>query len=288
VWTSVRRASRGGLKFIKVRCISAKDLDDWLAGRLPDCRAQIPNGQHRFNRTGSIYWFAIHAESRGISWMTNMRLHGQGLLEEERDPIWFNAVALLISVAAGVTAFLPIALYTSPWDAVRLRVPGDQGNWWHLLVGAPYFLAFPMIWLRLRALFSRVLSTPAGRRLIWAVVALSICGTVSVTLPFLLRLGNLAHMSECRRLAILGPTFGILIASGALLFLSRRSILPTRAALAGLNTAYLANAALCLVVYGPMPGTAPSRYGWTVTMVIVWPMLLELVWIFIPRQKALK
>jgi len=101
-----------------------------------------------------------------------MRLHGQALWEEERPPIWFNAVALLISVAAGVTAFLPIALYTSPWDAVRLKVPGDQGNWWHVLIGAPYFLAFPMIWLRLHALFSRGLSTPAGRRLIWTVVAL--------------------------------------------------------------------------------------------------------------------
>jgi hypothetical protein len=210
---------------------------------------------------------------------------GQALSEEERGPIWFNVVALLDSVAAGVTSFLPIALYTSPWDAVRLRVPGDQGNWWHLLVGVPYFLAFPMIWLCLRALFSRRLSTPTGRRLIWTAVAVSICGTISVTVPFLLRLGNLAHMNEWRRLSILGPTLGIVIVSGTLLFLTRRSILPTRAALAGLNTAYLANAALCLVVYGPMPGTVASRYGWTVTMVIVWPMLLELVWIFIPRRK---
>ena len=106
-------------------------------------------------------------------------------------------------------------------------------------------------------------------------------------MPFLFRLGNLAHMNEWRRLAILSPTFGILIATGALLFLSRRSITPTRAAFAGLNAAYLANAALCLVVYGPMPGTVSSKYGWIVTMVLVWPMLLELVWIFIPRQKAL-
>jgi hypothetical protein len=213
-----------------------------------------------------------------------MQLHGQALLEEERDPNWFNVVALLISVVAGVTAFLPIALYTSPWDAVRLRVPGDQGNWWHLLVGAPYFLAFPMIWLRLRALFSRRLSTRAGRRVIWIVVALSICGTIAVTLPFLLRLGNLAHMNEWRRLAILGPTYGIVVASGTLLFLRRRSIHPILAAHVGLITAYLANAALCLVVYGPMPGTLASRYGWIVTMVVVWPMLLELVWVFIQRQ----
>jgi hypothetical protein len=217
-----------------------------------------------------------------------MGLHDQALTEEERAPTWFNAFALLISVTAGVTAFLPIALYTSPWDAVRLRVPGDQGNWWHLLVGMPYFLAFPMIWLCLRALFSRRLSTPTGRRLLWTAVALSVCGTISVTVPFLLRLGNLAHMSESRRLSILGPTLGIIIVSGALLFLTRRSIPPTRAALVGLNTAYLSNAALCLVVYGPMRGTVPSSCGWTVTMVIVWPMLLELVWIFSARQKALK
>jgi len=209
--------------------------------------------------------------------------------EEERAPVWFNSVALLISVTAAVIAFLPIALDTSPWDAVRLKVPGNQGNWWHVLIGAPFFLAFPMIWLRLRSLFSRRLSTPAGRRAIWTVVALSICGTISVTLPFLLRLGNLARMNEWRRLSVLCPTLGIVITSGALLFLKRRDILPTRACLVGLNTAYLANAALCLVVYGPMPGAARSRSGWIVTMVIVWPMLLELVWTLIrsPRRPAI-
>ncbi|HKN34402.1 MAG TPA: hypothetical protein VJX16_14285 [Terriglobales bacterium] len=201
--------------------------------------------------------------------------------EEQRESIWFNAVALVISVAAAVTAFLPIALNTSPWDAVRLKVPGNQGNWWHALIGAPYFLGFPMAWVCLRSLFPRRLSTPFGRRLIWIVVALSIFGTLLVTMPFLLRLGNLARMNEWRRLSILGPTFGILVASGALLFLTRRDILPTRASLAGLNTAYLANAALCLVLYAPMAGTARSRCGWIVTMVIVWPMLLELVWIFV-------
>ena len=209
--------------------------------------------------------------------------------EEERAPVWFNSVALLISVTAAVIAFLPIALDTSPWDAVRLKVPGNQGNWWHVLIGAPFFLAFPMIWLRLRSLFSRRLSTPAGRRAIWTVVALSICGTILVTLPFLLRLGNLARMNEWRRLSVLCPTLGIVITSGALLFLRRRDILPTRACLVGLNTAYLANAALCLVVYGPMPGAARSRSGWIVTMVIVWPMLLELVWTLIrsPRRPAI-
>lgn len=203
------------------------------------------------------------------------------LVEEEPAPIWFNAIALLIWLMAAVVAFLPIALYTSPWDAVRFKVPGNQGNWWHFLIGAPYFLAFPMIWLRLRSLISRRLSTPAGRRVLWIAVALSICGTIAVAVPILLRLGNLAGMKESRWLSILCPTLGIIVASGTLLFFRRREILPTRACMVGLNTAYLANAAFCVVVYGPMAGTVRSKLGWMVTVVIVWPMLLELLWISI-------
>src|SRR5437588_7530034 len=147
--------------------------------------------------------------------------------EEERAPVWFNSVDLLIMVTASVTSFLPIALDTSPWDAVRLRVPGNQGNWWHFLIGAPFFLAFPMIWLRLRSLLSRRLSTPTGRRLIWAVVALSIGGTILVTLPFLLRLGHLARINECRRLSVLYPAFDIVVTRAARLVLGRRDVLPS-------------------------------------------------------------
>jgi hypothetical protein len=207
-------------------------------------------------------------------------------LNEADYPLWLNTLALVTWILAAAVVFLPLALYTSPWDAVRFKVPGNQGNWWHFLIGAQFFLAFPMIWLRLRSLFSRRLSTPAGRHLIWIVVALSICGTILVELPFLLRLGNFARMNEWRRLSIICPTFGIIIASGALLFARRRDILPTRACLVGLNGAYLANAALCLIVYGPMPGTARSKFGWIVMMVIVWPMLLELLWLFLKTLKA--
>jgi len=80
--------------------------------------------------------------------------------------VWFDAIALLIWLLAGVVVFLPFAFDTSAWDAVTLRVQGNQGNWWHFLAGAPFFLAFPMIWLRLRSLFSSQLSTAIGRRLI--------------------------------------------------------------------------------------------------------------------------
>jgi hypothetical protein len=201
--------------------------------------------------------------------------------QAKQPPLWFNATALLVSLAAAATAFLPIALYTSPWDAVRFRVPGNEGNWWHLLVGAPFFLAFPMVWLHLRSLFSTQPSTRVGRRVIWTAVVSSICGTISVAVPFLLRLGNLAHMKQGRWLSILCPTLGIIIVSGAMLLVRRRQIAPTSACLVGLYTAYLANAAFCLAIYAPMPGTAGSRSGSIVTLVIVWPMLLELVWIFV-------
>ena len=196
-------------------------------------------------------------------------------IEESRAPAWFNVAALLVSLTAAVGAFLPFAVNTSAWDAVTLRVPGDQGNWWHLLVGAPFFLAFPMIWLRFRALVSKHLSTPIGRVLIWSAVAVSICGTVLVETPVLLRLGNLSHMPTGRWLSMTCPAFGVMIACAAFLILRRNRISPTRACFAGLYAAYLANAAICLVLYAPMRDS-----GWFVIMAVASFMTLELVWIF--------
>jgi hypothetical protein len=200
------------------------------------------------------------------------------LQQDESGPTWVNAVALPIWLAAGVLAFLPFAFDTSALDAVTLRVPGNQGNWWHFLAGAPFFLAFPMIWLRLRALFSTRPSTAKGRRFIWCVVGLSVIGTMLVEAPFLL---HLAGTSEWQRLAVLSLGFGIMVASAITLFLRRRSISPTRACIAGLETAYLANAALCLVVYAGAAGNLSSRSGWFVAIVIVWPIVLELAWLLI-------
>ena len=204
-------------------------------------------------------------------------------LKEDRPAAWVNTIALVVWLLAGAVVFLPFASNTSPWDAVTLRVPGNQGNWWHALVGAPFFLAFPMIWLRLRALFSKQLSTSTGRRLIWIAVSLSTCGTISVQVPFLL---HLAGTSEWQRLSILGLGFGIVIASGIFLFLRRRDISATRACLVALDAAYLANAALCLLVYSEAMGSTWSRSGWLVTLVIVWPMALELVWLFIQTLRT--
>lgn len=197
--------------------------------------------------------------------------------EDERGTVGVNAVAFTVWLLAGVVAFLPFAFNTSPWGAVTLRVPGNQGNWWHFLAGAPFFLAFPMIWLRVRALFSDQPSSAVGRRLIWSFVGLSVCGTTLVELPFLL---HLAGTSDWQRFAVLGLGFGVMIASGAILFLRRRQIAPTPACMAGIDTAYLANMALVIVVYAGAAGNFSSRSGWFVSMVIAWPMLLELIWIY--------
>jgi hypothetical protein len=197
--------------------------------------------------------------------------------EEEQTPAVLNAIALLIWLLAGIVAFLPFAVNTSPLDTLLLRVPGNQGNWWHVLIGAPFFLAFPMIWLRLCFFFSKQLSTPRGRRILWIAVVLCICGTILVEVPFLL---HRAGTSELQRLMVIGTGLGTIIVSATLLYRLRHKISPTRACLAGLNTAYIANAALCLIVYASAPGPGRSKLGWIITMGTVWPMVIELVWIF--------
>lgn len=200
-----------------------------------------------------------------------------GLPREPGASTWMNLLILLVWLLAGAVAFLPFALNTSPWDAVTLRVPGNQGNWWHFLAGAPFFLAFPMIWLRLRSLFSPGSSTVTAWRILWILIALSLLGTILVELPFLL---HLAGTSEWQRFVVLGLGLGIVLASILLLILRRDRLFPTQACLAGLNAAWLANAALCLVVYAGAAGAPASRSGWFVSIVIFWPILLELAWLF--------
>lgn len=187
-----------------------------------------------------------------------------------------HAIALVVWLTAGVVAFLPFAFNTSPWNAVTLQVPGNQGNWWHVLVGAPFFLAFPMIWLRGRLLFSGWGLSPAGRRLLWSAVGLSVLGTLLVETPFLL---HLAGTSAWQRLSVLSLGIGIVAVSAILLLVHRRSISADRACMIAVNTAYAANAALCLVVYSEATGSIWSQLGWRVTMVILWPIVLEILWL---------
>jgi len=208
---------------------------------------------------------------------------GASPMEDRGAPTWVTGLLLLVWLCAAVAVFLPFAVDTSPWAAVTFRVPDNQGNWWHALIGAPFFLAFPMIWLRLRALFSAHLSTATGCRWIWGVAGASICGTILVETPFMV---HLAGTSEWQRLAVLGLGLGIIVASAAVVRLRRRTLPPTRACLLALNTAYIANLSLCLLVYSEATGSVRSRSGWFVMMVMVWPMMVELLWIMIQAFKT--
>jgi hypothetical protein len=205
------------------------------------------------------------------------------LLEGRRAPLWLRALALLMWLLAAAAIFLPFASDTSPWDAVTFRVPGNQGNWWHFLVGLPFFLAIPMIWLRVRALQQgEPVGRFAGTRWIWCASGLCVIGTMLVELPFLL---HLAGTSEWQRLIVLSLGFSTVLGSGALLFGCYRGLSPTRVCLVALNTAYLGNAALCLIVYSPGIGHLAANPGWPVTLGVVCFVVPEQLWIFVRLVK---
>ncbi len=199
-------------------------------------------------------------------------------VHEPRLPTALGRLVLVAWVLAGVSVFLPIALNTSPWDALNFNVPGNQGNWWHAVIGAQYLLAYPAIWLHARSLGAERAPTKTGQRLLWGLLLLSALGTIAVQLPFVL---HRAGTSELQRLAIIVTGFGFLLTGAVSLFRRRDRMSPTHASLVGLSTAYLANASLCLIVYGAAPGPIASRLGWLVTLVIVWPILVEMIWLIV-------
>lgn len=196
-------------------------------------------------------------------------------LENHPLPDWFLAFTFIVWLAACVIPFLPLAQSTSPHDAVLLHVPGDQGNWWHFLAGLPFFLAFPVLWLTVQSLLGRQ-KEPSGLKLFACIAALSCIGTVLVEVPFLL---HLAGTSAWQSFSVLSLGFGILLVSAAALVLRRRSITAVAWCIASLIAAFLANASLCLVVYGSEPGLFSTRSGWFITLALAGPMALELLWI---------
>ena len=199
-------------------------------------------------------------------------------VHQQRLPTPLGRLVFVAWVLAGVNVFLPIALNTSPWDALNFNVPGNQGNWWHAVIGAQYLLAYPAIWLHARWLGAERAPTKTGQQVLWGVLLLSALGTVAVQFPFVL---HRAGTSELQRLAIIVTGFGFLLTGAASLFRRRQRMSSAHASVVGLSAAYLANASLCLIVYGTAPGPIASRLGWLVTLVIVWPILVEMIWLIV-------
>jgi hypothetical protein len=196
--------------------------------------------------------------------------------DERRAPGLIAWAEVIVWVTAALVCLVPFAANTSALNAVMLNVPGEQGNWWHLLIGFPFFLSFAVIWLRIRALSAK---TPlqAEIRILWVAIVLSMLGTMSVEVPFLmLRAGT----SPGQRAEVIGLGLGTIILSGILLFLRRTMLSSLEKCLAGLQTAYLANALLCVVVYSSAK-EAPPQLGWYITSVLVWPIALEIAWRYV-------
>jgi len=196
-----------------------------------------------------------------------------------------NILMIIVWVAAAVGIILPFALGTSPLDALLLRVPNNEGNWWHALVGLPFFLSLPLIWLHWQILNSVQLSNLFIRRILWIVIIFSSLGTLLVETPFLL---HRAGTSELQRLEVIFFGIGIILFSGIFLFVRRKNLHPIRACIIGLTAAYLANAFLCLIVYGEKKFEDQSRSGWDLTVIIVLTIFIELIWLLFKKSNASK
>jgi hypothetical protein len=197
-------------------------------------------------------------------------------VDRNKTPTWVAGGEVLVWVAAAFVCFVAFAANTSPLNAVMLNVPGEQGNWWHLLIGFPFFLSFAVIWVRVRGLSAKGLGR-AEARMLWVAIGLSIVGTMAVEVPFLMwRAGT----SNGQRAAVIGLGLGTILLSGVLLLVRRSALSSLERCLAGLETAYLANALLCVVVYSSVKGS-PPQLGWYVTSVLVWPIAMEIAWLYL-------
>ncbi|MFP5234431.1 MAG: hypothetical protein ACLGSD_00900 [Acidobacteriota bacterium] len=201
---------------------------------------------------------------------------GDGRRVIDSPPPWLQGIVALAWLAACAMVFVPFARDTSAWDALTLHVPGDQGNWWHVLVGLPFILAFPMLWLGSRRLFS-------GRQLpggaFSALLALAcICGTGTalVEAPFV---AQRAGTSLLQRNEVIVFGLGILCAGVGVLLARRRRIGGGDACAMAMGTAYLANLAIGLIVYSEATGNIWSRAGWLASTVLGIPIVAEWLWL---------
>ncbi|MDB5133240.1 MAG: hypothetical protein JWR02_2989 [Mucilaginibacter sp.] len=196
-----------------------------------------------------------------------------------------NMLMLLVWIAAATGIMLPFALGTSPLDALLLKVPNNEGNWWHALVGLPFFLSLPMIWLHLHVLNSSQWLTLPVKCVLWIVIIVSALGTLLVETPFLL---HRAGTSELQRLEVIFLGIGIILTAGVFLFVNRKDLHTTRAIFIGIATTYLANAFLCLIVYGETKFQDQSRSGWYLTLVVALPIMIEWIWLLFRKSDAQK
>jgi hypothetical protein len=191
-------------------------------------------------------------------------------------PLLLRSVSVLAWIAAAAMVFVPFARYTSAWDALTLHVPGDQGNWWHVLVGLPFFLAYPLAWLSVgRFLSVKPLAGTVSLSLI-VFASVSALGTALVEAPFV---AQRAGTSTLQRFEVIVLGLGILSAGVGVLLARRRRIGVGDTCLMAMSTAYLANLAICLIVYSEATGSVWSRAGWLASTVLAVPIGCQWLWL---------
>jgi hypothetical protein len=194
--------------------------------------------------------------------------------EPRSTPLWVRGVALAVSLAAAAVIFLPFTWDTSPWDVV--------GHWpwvWEdlkfTLLAIPFFLAFPMVWIRVRLLFPHAIR-PAERIIIWTIALLAVSATIWVEGIFIPEALRDRDWSEW----FVGTPPIVLLAGATPTFVRRRRITPLNRIIAGLNTVYLGNAVMCVIGFA-----GAQDFGWYMTIAVGSFMVFEFFWIILGLRR---
>jgi hypothetical protein len=195
---------------------------------------------------------------------------------------WSGVIALVISLPSTAVVFLDFAEGISPWNVASAFVFDELHFWsmedWQLaLCAAPFFLAFPLMWLGIRSIFSAKLSGPESIG-VWSLVGLSACATLIIDADLMV---DFFHYHNGGELVAVG--LGFVIGAPALIFCRRRRLSAERSRPVGLYICYVANGVICLIAFAEN-----KNLGWYVSLVIVCGMCAELMrLLFAKKQPAM-
>jgi hypothetical protein len=192
---------------------------------------------------------------------------------------WSGVIALVISLPLTAVVFLDFAEGISPWNVASAFVFDELHFWsmedWQLaLCAAPFFLAFPLMWLGIRSIFSAKLSGPESIG-VWSLVGLSACATLIIDADLMVDFFRYHNGGE---LAAVGP--GIVVGAAAAIVCRRRHFSAERCRLIGLYVCYVANGIVCLIAFAEN-----QNLGWYVALIIVCGMSGELLRLLIAEKQ---
>jgi hypothetical protein len=180
----------------------------------------------------------------------------------ERPPMWLGVARLITAITAVVIVFLDFAYHVSPFDVGREFVspPGSNRDWEVMRLAGPFFLAFPLLWMRARQLFAVSLSLPEYL-LIRIAAAVSAATTAWWFVPRLFEMDR-HDLFTMQSAVVIGGFMAIPVGAFILIFWRQRIDRDGKAAIA-LHAAYISNAIMCIC------GFDSGDPGWYLTVVVV-------------------